>query len=237
MDRRGEHSQRCVCVCVCVSAAVPTCLLPARAGPQAAVPAPQKLCVGSFLTLVLESPRADVADGRRLNMEYCLRPRGERGAAGAGRGHACAAELARGLPAYDEVCCHQLPGAAVGKQGKPRQPRRRVHAWRRQGTHGGNAHAFPCWWAVVANAADPSPVFVCDVQTLVAQVYSWRSKHTRRGVVPLVLALWDEESDRMDKEEKVHVEVHNQRRLREEEMESSQLVSLLEGVCGPLSRD
>jgi hypothetical protein len=72
-------------------------------------------------------------------------------------------------------------------------------------------------------------VLARDLQTLVAKVYTWRSKHTRRGVVPLVLALWDEESDRMDKEEKVHVEVHNQRRLREEEMESSQLVSFFGG--------
>ena len=44
-----------------------------------------------------------------------------------------------------------------------------------------------------------------------------------------MLALWDEESDRMDKEEKVHLEVNNQRRLREEEMESSQLVRSREG--------
>jgi len=47
------------------------------------------------------------------------------------------------------------------------------------------------------------------------------------GVVPLVLALWDEETLRIQREEKVHVEVHNQRRVQEEEMESWQLVEFV----------
>jgi hypothetical protein len=59
---------------------------------------------------------------------------------------------------------------------------------------------------------------------LLRSVYQWRSRHTRRGAVALILKLWDQETDRINKEEREHMEMHNQRRMQEEEMESSQLV-------------
>jgi hypothetical protein len=64
-------------------------------------------------------------------------------------------------------------------------------------------------------------------KALLRSVYHWRSRHTRRGAVALILKLWDQETDRINKEEREHVEVHNQRRLQEEEMESSQLVDFV----------
>ena len=58
-------------------------------------------------------------------------------------------------------------------------------------------------------------------------VYAWRSRHSRRGVIPLLLNLWDNETARIETEEKEHIEVHNVRRLREDEMESAQLVEFV----------
>jgi hypothetical protein len=50
-------------------------------------------------------------------------------------------------------------------------------------------------------------------------------KHqNRRGVVPLLLSLWDQAARRAEEEDSLHMEVNNERRMREEEMESWQVL-------------
>jgi hypothetical protein len=50
-------------------------------------------------------------------------------------------------------------------------------------------------------------------------------KHlNRRGVVPMLLSLWDQAAGRAEEEDSLHIEVNNERRMREEEMESWQVL-------------
>jgi len=66
-------------------------------------------------------------------------------------------------------------------------------------------------------------------ELLLESLQRWRSKSTKKGVVPLLLDLWAEEENRIAEADKMHMEVHNEAATKEEQMPSKDLVVFLTG--------